>query len=266
VPLSGPSIVSSVGAVHASGAHAICYVDAGTAEDWRSDYGKFDPSELGGPDPGWPGEEFINVAAWSTPVPAPYETLQTIMTNRFELCKQEGFDAIVADNVDADTDGNIGSFTLTMTEEETYIDALISLAHSDGLAYFLKNEINGDSLLDTEAPLVDGEINESCWQYGECSALSIFVEEKKPILNVEYKNFAESTLCPETLAFPMATIHTGVAVNGTLAYGCWQYGATSTITTTGSTTTRPSTTTTTRSTTTTTRSTTTTTAPHRGRR
>jgi hypothetical protein len=75
VPLSEPSVVSSVGAVHASGAHAICYVDPGTAEDWRSDHGKFDPSELGGADPGWAGEEFINVAAWSTPVPAPYETL-----------------------------------------------------------------------------------------------------------------------------------------------------------------------------------------------
>ena len=262
VPLSDPGIVSSVEAVHASGAHAICYVDAGTAENWRSDYGEFDPSELGGADPGWPGEEFINVADWSTPVPAPYETLKTIMANRFELCKQEGFDAVEADNVDAYTDGNIGDFTLTMAEEEAYIDDLITVAHGDGLAYFLKNEVNGDSLLDTEAPLVDGEINESCWQYDECSALSIFVKEGKPILNVEYENFAEPKLCPEALAFPMATVHAGLELDGTIAYGCWQYGATSTPTTSSSTTTTSSSsTTTTAPTTTTSSSSTTTTAP-----
>jgi len=37
--------------------------------------------------------------------------------------------------------------------------------------------------------------------------LSIFVKEGKPILNVEYENFAEPKLCPEALAFPMATVH-----------------------------------------------------------
>ena len=224
-PLANPTIEASVAAIHASGAHAICYVDAGTAENWRSDYPKFDPSELGGPMPGWPGEQFINVADWSAPVPAPYETLQTIMANRIALCKQEGFDAIEADNVDAYTSGSLGNFTLTMAQEETYIDELISMAHSDGLAYFLKNEINGDSLLTTEAPLVDGEINEQCWQYKECSALSIFAKEGKPILNVEYQSFPASTLCPEALAFPMATIQTGINLNGKINYGCWQYAA-----------------------------------------
>ena len=233
-PLANPTIEASVAAIHASGAHAICYVDAGTAENWRSDYPKFDPSELGGPMPGWPGEQFINVADWSAPVPAPYETLQTIMANRIALCKQEGFDAIEADNVDAYTYGSLGNFTLTMAQEETYIDELISMAHSDGLAYFLKNEINGDSLLTTEAPLVDGEINEQCWQYKECSALSIFAKEGKPILNVEYQSFPASTLCPEALAFPMATIQTDVNLNGKINYGCWQYA-----TGTGGTTTTP---------------------------
>jgi len=53
------------------------------------------------------------------------------MANRFELCKQEGFDAVEADNVDAYTDGNIGDFTLTMAEEEAYIDDLITVAHGE---------------------------------------------------------------------------------------------------------------------------------------
>ena len=283
MPVADSTIESSVSAIHAMGAHAICYVDAGTAENWRSDYGKFDPSELGGSVPGWPGEEFINVADWATSVPSGYETLQTIMTNRIALCQEEGFDAIEADNVDAYSDGNIGDFTLTMAQEETYIDQLVAITHSDGLAFFLKNEINGDSLITSEAPMVDGEIDEQCWQYSECSALDVFVQEGKPVLNVEYQDFAEPTLCAEANAFPMATIQAGVDLTGPVNYGCWQYGggpiisgpttttASSTTTTASSTTTtatstttttvRSTTTTATSTTTTTVRSTSTTTAP-----
>ena len=265
IPVADSTIESSVSAIHAMGAHAICYVDAGTAENWRSDYGKFDPSELGGNVPGWPGEEFINAADWATSVPSGYETLQTIMANRIALCQEEGFDAIEADNVDAYSDGNIGDFTLTMAQEETYIDQLVAITHSDGLAFFLKNEINGDSLITTEAPIVDGEIDEQCWQYSECSALDVFVQEGKPLLNVEYQSFAEATLCAEANAFPMATIQAGVDLTGPVNYGCWQYGGGPIIvsgptTTTGSSTstTASSTTTTASSTTTTARSTTTT--------
>jgi hypothetical protein len=244
------------------GGHAICYVDAGTAENWRSDYAKFDPSELGGDVPGWPGEEFVNVADWASSVPSGYETLQTIMTNRIALCQEEGFDAIEADNVDAYSDGSIGDFTLSMAQEETYIDELVSIAHSDGLAFFLKNEVNGDSLITTEAPLVDGEIDEQCWQYAECSALDVFVQDGKPVLNVEYQAFAEPTLCAEANAFPMATIQAGVDLTGPINYGCWQYGGGPTGTNGGSTTTTVrSTTTTAAPTTTTVRSTTTTAAP-----
>jgi hypothetical protein len=259
MPIADSTIESSVSAIHAMGAHAICYVDGGTAENWRSDYGEFDPSELGGDVPGWPGEEYVNVADWATSVPSGYETLQTIMTNRIALCQEEGFDAVEADNVDAYSDGNIGDFTLSMSQEETYIDQLVAIAHSDGLAFFLKNDINGDSLITTEAPLVDGEIDEQCWQYSECSALDVFVQEGKPVLNVEYQDVAESTLCPEANAFPMATIQAGIDLTGPVNYGCWQYGGGPVATSGGPTTTTGSTTTTTASTTTTVSSTTTTT-------
>ena len=222
-PLTDGPTETSVQSIHAAGAHAICYVDVGTAEDWRSDYSLFDPSELGSNMPDWPGEKFIDFNDWSTAVPTGYETIQQIMANRFALCKEEGFDAIEADNVDAYTDGDVGDFTLTMQGEEQYINELVQLAHGDGLAYFLKNEINGDSLLDTEAPLVDGEIDEQCWQYSECSALDIFVQEGKPIVNVEYDSPSESALCPEANAVPMASDSENVDVT-TINYSCSEYG------------------------------------------
>jgi len=241
IPVSDPTVTADTAAIHAYGGHAICYVDVGTAENWRSDYSEFSSSILGSAMPDWPGENFINVSDWSGPAGTGGETLQQIMTNRFQMCVNEGFDAIEADNVDAYTDGNIGGFTITQAQEETYIDNLITLAHADGLAYFLKNEINGDSLIADEAPLVDGEIVEQCWQYSECSSLDVFAQENKPILNVEYDSPAESTLCPEALAFPMTSISTDVNVDGNIAYGCWQYG-TQAGTGSSSTTTVPSTT------------------------
>jgi hypothetical protein len=148
-PLPDPTIESSVRAIHAMGAHAICYVDAGTAENWRSDYAKFAPSELGRPLPGWQGERFIDVSDWSTPVPARYDTIKTIMTNRVALCKKEGFDAVEADNVDTYAYGNLGGFRLSMAQEIVYVEHLVSVAHAHGLAFFLKNEINRDSPMPT---------------------------------------------------------------------------------------------------------------------
>jgi len=222
-PVVDRTIESSVAAVHAAGAHAICYVDAGTAEDWRSDYHEFDPAEVGRNLPGWPGEKFINASDWSSTVPSRYKPLETIMADRVALCREEGFDGVEMDNVDAYTYGKLGGFTLSMAQEEKYLDELIALVHNAGMAFFLKNEINGDGLLATMAPRVDGEIDEQCWQYNECGALRPFVIEGKPILEVEYRSFPEQALCAKARAFPMATIHTDVELDGKIAYACWQY-------------------------------------------
>ncbi len=225
MPIADGTIESSESAIHAAGSRSICYLDVGGAENYRSDYSLFDPSELGSAEPGWPNEQWVNVADWSMPVPAPYETLQTIMTNRISLCKQEGFDAAEPDNGDAYANAPLGGFTLTMQQDEAFLKELASIAHGDGLAIFLKNGVNGDSFVSDMAPYVDGAINEQCWQYNECSSLEIFVQAGKPVLNVEYQNFAESTLCPQANAFPMATTHTDVNLDGAIVYGCWQYGA-----------------------------------------
>ncbi len=166
---------SKRGRERGTAAHAICYVDVGTAENWRSDYSEFAPSALGGNMPDWPGEKFINVNNWAGPAGPDGETLAQIMTNRVALCREEGFDAVEMDNVDDYTDGDLGGFTLTTAQEQTYLGNLISVVHNAGMAFFLKNEVNGDSLIATMAPKFDGEIVEQCWQYNECSQLNPFV-------------------------------------------------------------------------------------------
>ena len=59
----------------------ICYIDVGTAENWRPDYASFPSSVLGGSN-GWPGERWLDIRQLSV--------LEPIMTARFQMCKRKG--------------------------------------------------------------------------------------------------------------------------------------------------------------------------------
>lgn len=225
-PRASTTITKSVRSIHAQGAKAICYVDAGTAENWRSDFALFPKAVLGRSMPGWPGESFINITRWSSRGGPRTEPLGEIMTARIQLCREEGFDAVEADNVDAYTSGDLGGFRITLAEEEGYIGRLSAVAHAHGLAFFLKNGIDGDSLVRNVARDADGEVVEQCWQYNQCGALGIFFREHKPVLDVEYAPFSEDRLCPQALSLPMATIRTDLALDGKITYGCWQFAKT----------------------------------------
>jgi hypothetical protein len=76
---------AAVNAIHARGGHVICYVDAGTWENWRVDAGQFPASVLGSKN-GWPGEKWLDIRQVSV--------LGPIMTARVQKCKQAGFDGL----------------------------------------------------------------------------------------------------------------------------------------------------------------------------
>ena len=224
-------VAASVAAIHASRAKAICYVDAGGWENYRSDASQYSSAILGQTVSGYADERYVDIRQWSTGPGPTGLTLGQILTARFQLCKTEGFDGVETDLDDTYTDST--GFPLTMANEITFMTEMAGAVHGLGMAWFLKNGINGDSLIADMEPLADGTVNEQCWEYGECSALEPLARAGKPVLNVEYANQAEATVCPGALAFPMATMQAGVALNGTIAWACWQYGsATSTTTTT----------------------------------
>lgn len=165
-----------VAAMHAKGIHAICYLSAGTAENFRSDYAQLTaikPSVLGKTN-GWPGEKWLdirNVAA-----------LGPIMTARMQSCKNKGFDAIEGDNIDGYT--NSTGFPLTAAQQLTYNRFLADTAHSLGLSIALKND--GDQVGDL-LPYFDFDINEQCAQYSECSDITPFVADNKAVFEAEYQ-------------------------------------------------------------------------------
>ena len=228
--VSASEVGASVASIHSRGAKAICYVDTGGWENYRSDASEYSSAVLGRPVPGYSDERYVDIRQWSDDPGPTGLTLGQVLTARFQLCKDEGFDGVETDLDDTYTDST--GFPLTMADEVTFMTEVADVIHGLGMAWFLKNGINGDSFISDMEPLADGTVNEQCWQYDECSALAPFVRAGKPVLNVEYADEAEATICPQALAFPMATMRTDADLDGTIAWACWQYGGTASATTT----------------------------------
>jgi hypothetical protein len=163
---------SEVAALHAVGQRAICYIDVGTAENWRPDYGKF-PASVMGASNGWPGENWLNVADLAT--------LEPIMTARFEMCQAAGYDAVEPDNMDGYE--NSTGFPITAAQQATYDEWVAQEVHSLGMAVFEKNDSDQASTLE---PYFDGVIDEQCNEYSACSAYNPYLGAGKPVLNAEY--------------------------------------------------------------------------------
>jgi len=165
---------AAVNAIHARGAKAICYVDAGTWENWRIDAGSF-PSSVLGRNNGWPGEKWLDIRQTSILLP--------IMQARVQKCVQAGFDGVEWDNVDGYS--NKTGFPLTANDQAVYDASLANLAHQVGLTVALKNDVEQETTL---APYFDYAINEQCQQYDECDGYTgTFVNGGKAVFQVEYK-------------------------------------------------------------------------------
>ena len=162
----------AVRAIHMLRGHAICYVDAGTFENWRPDVARFPDSVLGRPN-GWPGERWLDIRQLAT--------LGPIMRDRVRLCQQAGFDAVEFDNVDGYT--NRTGFALSAADQLRYDAFLANLAHRNGISAALKNDLDQLAPL---APYFDFAINEQCFQYHECGGLEAWVADGKAVFSVEY--------------------------------------------------------------------------------
>jgi hypothetical protein len=172
---------AAVSGIHAQGGHAVCYVDAGTWENWRPDASEF-PSYVLGAKNGWPGERWLDIRQTSVLLP--------IITARVAKCAEAGFDAVEFDNVDGYT--NDTGFPLTASEQLTYNTDLAGIAHQHGLSVGLKNDI--DQLGQLEGSF-DFAINEQCAQYKECAAYDSWVAAGKAVVEVEYRT-SPAKFCP----------------------------------------------------------------------
>ncbi|MBK5228723.1 MAG: endo alpha-1,4 polygalactosaminidase [Actinobacteria bacterium] len=163
----------AVDAIHERGGYAICYVSAGSWENWRPDAGDF-PHGVKGKKNGWPGERWLDISAT--------EILLPIMQARLQKCAAAGFDAVEWDNVDGFR--NDTGFPLTWSDQLEYNAALANMAHEEGLAVGLKNDLGQIEKL---VEYFDFAVNEQCSQYRECARLGPFLEAGKAVFQIEYE-------------------------------------------------------------------------------
>ena len=197
---------AEVATLHAQGKRVICYIDVGTAEDYRPDYDEFPESVLGLSN-GWPGERWLDIRQLSI--------LEPIMTARFEMCKQKGFDAVEPDNIEGYA--NDSGFPLTAQEQLTYNEWVAEEVHSLGMAVLQKND--GEQTHEL-LPYFDGALTEQCNQYHECADFEAYLQEGEPVLNAEYHRRA-SKFCAADNAAGIMGARYNLALNGKRFVPCW---------------------------------------------
>ncbi|GGW91106.1 endo alpha-1,4 polygalactosaminidase [Streptomyces malachitofuscus] len=163
----------TVAKLHRDGRKVICYLSTGAWEDFRPDADDF-PRAVIGRGNGWEGERWLDIRRT--------DVLEPLMARRLDMCRDKGFDAVEPDNMDGYR--NRTGFPLTAGDQLRYNRLVARLAHERGLSVGLKNDLG-------QIPELVGDfdfaVNEQCAQYGECDALTPFVEADKAVFHVEYE-------------------------------------------------------------------------------
>lgn len=187
-----------VAKLHAAGHKVICYVNAGAYESFRADAKRY-PASIIGQSNGWPGERWLDVRQLGV--------LRPILADRFASCAQKGFDGIEADNVDGYR--NNTGFPLTAADQLAFNRMLADLAHGDGLAIGLKNDLDQIPQL---VPDFDFAVNEQCAEFSECDALKPFIAAGKAVFHVEY-NLPLTAFCPQTTAIGLSSMRKNLSLD-----------------------------------------------------
>ena len=192
--------------LHAAGKHVICYIDAGTWENWRPDARRFPPAALGRGN-GWPGERWLDVRR---PV------VRRLMRARLlDECAHKGFDALEPDNIDG-YQASTG-FSITAGEQLAYDEWIARTAHGLGMAVFQKNDSGQARRLE---PSFDGVLAEQCNQYSECGAYEPYLRAGKPVLDAEY-SLVVGQFCGADGRAGIMGARYDLALDGRLYQPCW---------------------------------------------
>lgn len=189
------SDASVVQALHAQGRRVVCYISAGSWEEWRPDADQFPPEVIGAAYDGWPGERWLDIRQ--------IDLLAPILRARLDLCRSRGFDGVDPDNVDGYQ--NESGFPLTYEAQLRFNRWLATEAHARGLAIGLKN--NTEQVAELH-PYFDWALTEDCFDQGWCEQASPFARAGKPVFAIEYTDtgITLEDFCDEAAALGFSAI------------------------------------------------------------
>ncbi|MET0027560.1 MAG: endo alpha-1,4 polygalactosaminidase [Candidatus Thiodiazotropha sp.] len=203
---------STLDDLHAAGRRVLCYFSGGSYESWRIDANQFASADLGQALDGWPGERWLDIRS---------EQVRTIMLDRLDLAVSQGCDGVDVDNMDGYA--NSSGFDLTANDQLDYNRFMADAAHQRGLAIALKND------LDQITQLVDHydlAVNEQCYQYDECDLLTPFIDQGKPVLQIEYEiryvndTLARNALCGQSTSAGFSTLILPLELDDSYRFSC----------------------------------------------
>lgn len=154
-------------------AYLVCYLSAGTWEQWREDADQFPEAVIGEPLPAWPDERYVDLRELGL--------LEPLWEARIDDCAQSGFDAVDPDNIDSYM--AVTGFDLTRDDALAAFELLASLAHERGLGIAQKNAPGLAADLVTRA---DFAVVEQCFEQDACWSWQPYLDAGKPVLDVEY--------------------------------------------------------------------------------
>lgn len=189
---------STVSRLQTSGSRVICYLNAGSWENWRPDADTFPEKLLGSDYQGWPGERWLDIRQ--------LELLAPIMESRLDKCQAKGFDGVEPDNIDGYL--NDTGFPLSYADQLAYNRWLAVQAHRRGLSIGLKNDVEqAEDLVN----LFDWALAEDCFSESWCQEISPFQEDGKAVFAAEYTDrmtarFFKSKVCPRAESLNISVI------------------------------------------------------------
>lgn len=174
----------AVANIKAQDKFVICYMSAGTVEEFRGHYKRnrlaWDVLTLG-PMDDWYGERWLDIRR--------VDRLLALFGPVLDEMAAAGCDGVETDNIDCygspDCAGHLGGLTYNeiIQYNVEFILQLTDAAHARGLLVFAKNalELHPDIM-----PYTDGLIVENCGRFKECARLSMWTAFEKPVFAVEY--------------------------------------------------------------------------------
>lgn len=203
---------SVIADLQAAGRRVICYFSAGSAEDFRPDFGQFESRDLGDTLDGFDDERHVDVRS---------ANVHAIMLARLDLAVDKGCDGVEPDNVQSFADDNGLGFSAT--DQLAYNRFIANESHGRGLSVALKNgNLQADDLVD----YFDFELNEQCHEFSECDVFDAFLTAGKPILNAEYRaslpdaQAGETQLCATAASEDIRTLILPIDLDDAFRISC----------------------------------------------
>jgi hypothetical protein len=181
-------------AIHAKGARAICYLDAGGWEEDLPGAARFPRSALGLV--ARPGVRWLDVAH--------YRKFAPLIERRIAMCARKGFDAVGLDGLDGYE--NRTGFRITARAQLRYNRWLAVEVHRRGMAVGLEND---ERQVEELIGSFDFAIVERCFQYEECEFAQAYIDAHKAVFEAEY-DLPVSQFCERARKFGFAAIRKNV--------------------------------------------------------